>query len=627
MQTNTIQILPDFIANQIAAGEVVQRPESVVKELVENSIDADATEIAVFVKDAGKTLIHIVDNGCGMSKYDLLLAPVRHATSKIHSAADLDAIRTFGFRGEAIPSIASVSLMEIKSATGNAQSGWRLISEPMKETICEEIAADKGTQIFVRNLFYNTPARKKFLKTDTTEYKYIFETMQRFAIAHNTLRFVFYNNDNLVFDVKPTDLKTRIATIERIDNVDEELLEVDYSNAGIHISGYIGKPQLAKRNNPTQYFFLNKRSINSKNLNYAVWTAFEHILEKGLKPFFVLNIEIDYSLVDVNVHPQKSEVKFEDENKVFSIVKRAILDALSLKKILPSSAAPQYNLTSYEQVRTSDSAGNENVVLVDKITGEVYEPKPTYSSNSYKTHFFRKPENPSYTHNPSTQQNVDALYSPMPFINPTISQTTNENLFDKSSIISTIVDTNLWQLHNKYIFIQTESGLLAIDQHNAHERSIYEKLVRQVKTGGTDKQMLLFPISAKLSSMQVITLKELQSYFKTTGFDFEIGNDSVTIYSQPCNLKISDVGNFFIHIIDDYLENEELKYIPSKQDKILATIACKAAIKAGQALSQEEMQKIVLDLIECEMPNVCPHGRPIIVESSLLEWDKKFGRI
>jgi DNA mismatch repair protein MutL len=215
----------------------------------------------------------------------------------------------------------------------------------------------------------------------------------------------------------------------------------------------------------------------------------------------------------------------------------------------------------------------------------------------------------------------------MPFINPTINQTTNENLFDKSSIISTIVDANLWQLHNKYIFIQTESGLLAIDQHNAHERSIYEKLVRQVKAGGTDKQMLLFPISAKLSSMQVITLKELQSYFKTTGFDFEIGNVSVTIYSQPCNLKISDVGNFFIHIVDDYLENEELKYIPSKQDKILATIACKAAIKAGQALSQDEMQKIVLDLMECEMPNVCPHGRPIIVESSLLEWDKRFGRI
>lgn len=663
---NKIQILPDFIANQIAAGEVVQRPESVIKELVENSIDAGATSIAVFISEAGKNLIQVVDNGTGMSKEDLMLAPVRHATSKIRTSQDLEEIKTFGFRGEAIPSISSVSLLEIRSKRENDLHGWKLISEPLKEFVVEPITMETGTQIFVRNLFYNVPARRKFLKSNPTEQKYIYETIQKIALAHPDKRFIFYDNNSLVFDVKPEPLKERINSLLKLHSSDEPdygLLVVDTTINNIRIWGFVGQPQLARKSNFIQYFFLNKRTINSRNLSYAVYSTFEHLIEKNLKPFFILNLELDYKTVDVNVHPQKSEVKFEDENQVFASVKKAVANALNLDKMLPNSSENHTNndpnANSYEAVNYIDGSGKQDTVLVDKVTGEIINNK-NYNNLRYDKLIGRDyPKQTDYKNYnkdrhgidpndyPSARltQSINALFGKADQIREEINQKNNFNSETKNDAcgVQTVENNdklftnelmsenrfnNMWQFHFKYIFVQTETGLIAIDQHNAHERIIYERLIKALKIGETPKQSLLFPVNIKLSSLQMLTVREIDSELRKIGFVFEYDNEhsAITIDSQPAELEIGLVENSFIEIIEDYLQNEELKHT-TKHDRIIATIACKSAIKAGQKLSQEEMTSIVVNLFECEMPHICPHGRPIIIQSLLTEWDRKFGRI
>jgi len=405
---NNIQILPDFIANQIAAGEVVQRPESVVKELVENSIDANATSIAIFINDAGKSSIHIVDNGFGMSKENLALAPLRHATSKIHSAKDLEEIKTFGFRGEAIPSISSVALLEIRTKQKGDEHGWKLISEPQKEFKIEPATIgtveESGTQFFVKNLFYNVPARRKFLKANPTEQKYIYETVQKFAISNPDKRFIFYDNDSLIFDVKPETLCDRIKSVLKINNKnsnDEQLLEVAFEVNDIKISGFIGQPQLARKVNPIQYLFLNGRSINSKNLSYAVYSAFENLIEKNLKPFFILNINLDYKTVDVNVHPQKSEVKFEDEKLVYNCVRKAVQESLKLHNFVPDLIGKTPMNTASEEIIDSE----KNIIFVDKKTGEIYNTQKDDSN------FFRNLNSGKYhSENYKLNKSISAIY-------------------------------------------------------------------------------------------------------------------------------------------------------------------------------------------------------------------------
>ena len=668
---NKIQILPDFIANQIAAGEVVQRPESVVKELVENAIDAEATAIAVFITEAGKNLIHIVDNGIGMSKDDLELAPLRHSTSKILSAKDLEEIKTFGFRGEAIASISSVALLEIRTRQKKSEHGWKLNSEPQKEFTIEPVTMDFGTQFFVRNLFYNVPARRKFLKSSITEQKYIYETMLKFAVAHPNKRFTFYDNNNLVFDVKPESPLTRINTLLNNKNSLSEqvnrLLEVNAEFNGIKIFGYIGQPQLAKKNNAIQYFFLNNRHIYSKNLAFAVYSAFEHLIEKNLKPFFVLNISLDYKSVDVNVHPQKSEVKFEDEKLVYTCVRKAILEALRLNNFINDDYlnSPNALITTSDAIinttttssgiasdRTEamvivDEFGKKEKIIVNKITGELSQPFTTknrtytsiddtskdYSQYSYQSKkLIDKSINALYQNEFSNELNRDgANANNFNSVQQNAASVINSfdkvnNSFNKININEENLN-NLWQFHNKYIFLQIDNGLLAIDQHNAHERIIYENLTSKLNHQISYKQNLLFDIELQLNSVQMLTAKEIADELLRIGFDFSIkNNNSIVIFAQPSDLTFEAVEQAFIEILDDeYQQNKELKQT-NKQARITATVACKAAIKAGKKLTQQEMRNIVIGLLHCEMPHVCPHARPIIIESTLLEWDKKFGR-
>ncbi|MCK5742693.1 MAG: DNA mismatch repair endonuclease MutL, partial [Chlorobi bacterium] len=369
--SNTITILPDFIANQIAAGEVVQRPESVVKELVENAVDAGATAIAVVVRGSGKQLIHIVDNGDGMSEEDLRLSVKRHATSKILTTEDLEEIRSFGFRGEALASISSVSNLEIRTKRDGDAHAWSLVADPMKDDIVTPCNSDKGTQIFVKNLFYNVPARRKFLKSDLTEFRYISNTMIRFALSHPQIRFTFYDNDSLIFDVKPSDIETRIEGVLGKKTA-ENIIPVKSDHESMSVSGFVGMPLLAKSTGSGQYLFLNDRAIISKSLNHAVFSAYEHLLERKAHPFFILNIEVDPKVIDINVHPQKQEVKFENERTVYNLVKSAIGFALQDHNLVPElHLTNDLANTPIETESAIGGSADSDLFLVNKITGEI----------------------------------------------------------------------------------------------------------------------------------------------------------------------------------------------------------------------------------------------------------------
>jgi DNA mismatch repair protein MutL len=373
---NIIRILPDFIANQIAAGEVVQRPESVVKELVENSLDSGATCIILVVKNAGKSLIHVVDNGSGMTKNDLELSVKRHATSKVFNSEDLEEIKTFGFRGEALASVCSVAGVEIRTKQNDSEYGWKLISEPMKDVLIEASKCDNGTQVFVRNLFYNVPARRKFLKSNLTEFRYISDTIIKIALAKPDIRFTFYDDDTLIFDVKASGLKERIISLLG-QTVKESLIEVEYENDFVKINGYIGEPHLARQSRSGQYFFLNGRSILSNSLSHAVFSCYEQLLDKNQKPLFVLNIKIDYSKVDVNVHPQKHEVKFDDERFVYNSIKSAVLSSLNSHQLIPET---EFNLMNAANPFININEGNSRV-FVNKITGEIVSGSNNFSNS------------------------------------------------------------------------------------------------------------------------------------------------------------------------------------------------------------------------------------------------------
>ncbi len=639
-----IQVLSEFLANQIAAGEVVQNPESVVKELVENSIDAGASTICVFLKKAGKTQIHILDDGCGMSKEDLELAPLRHTTSKLFTSEQLDEIRTFGFRGEALASISSVSLLEIQSRTEDAEYGWTLKAEPQKDFVIEPINMQVGTQIFVKNLFFNTPARRKFLKSDLVEFRKIDDSLKRLAIAHPDKRFILYDDDKLVFEVKPNDLENRIIDLFGKNYADKKLLKVEktFSN-GVKISGYIGQPQLAKTGAATQYLFLNRRTIFSKQLAYAVFLAFEHLISHNLKPFFVLNIEVDYQSVDVNVHPQKNEVRFDNEKFIFSCVKNAVEEALRLTNFIQPDIEP-----SFDQVEVNDKESN-NTLLVNKETGEIISQKPDYSKqkNFYQDNSRKMfQSNPRKTFDKATSALVsaatDKLYATEKYV-PQPKEHITEEFFPSNNIVDTSYDkkidsmkfnvsseelekANIWQFHNKYIFLQVKDGLLAIDQHNAVERFLYEKIIDRLNSGAGSPQTLLFPIEIVVSEEQLETMQNITAELKRIGFDFELKNNSVIILATPSDLEISASEHTFLEIIDEYLYSETLRH-STKQEKIAATVACKSAIKAGQKLNLDEMRVIISRLFSCRMPHICPHGRPIIINYTMQEFDKQFGRI
>ncbi len=606
-----IKILPDNLASKIAAGEVVQRPESVVKELLENAVDANALSVELIVKQAGKSLIQVCDDGTGMTEEEAILCIHKHATSKISSMEDLESIKTLGFRGEALSSIASVCQLEIKTETRDSDIGTLLKVESENEITTEKISAPKGTCVAVKNIFYNIPARRKFLKSDSTELKHIIDTFNRIALAHPEIEFKFYNSDNLVFDYTRGTLEERIEQVFA-DNMLEALIPVNQETDYLSIKGYIGKPSIFRKSRGEQYLFLNKRFVINKNINHAVFTAFENILEKGDYPFFILFVTLDPKKVDVNIHPSKLEVKFDDEKDIYNFVLSVVRKSIGSHDLVPTM--------SFENATSQG----------EKLS---FNPFNTVKQNDFSDRpDFRSREKRERT--AVTDEDIDLVFSSLtknisPDSMTSSKNDLNENKYDKQieHSASTEIETSfLIQLHNKYILSQIKSGLMIIDQHVAHERILYEKVLARLDANMPFIQQLLFPIKIQFDVASYEILKELDVIITKLGFKLKyLPKSYVIIEGVPDDVKKGSEEKILREFISEYVNNQTEKQLEEK-DNVAKSYSCKAAIKAGDKLSEKEMRLLIDQLFATSMPYVCPHGRPIVIKISLDEFDRRFGR-
>ena len=592
-----IKILPDFIANQIAAGEVVQRPESVIKELIENSIDSDATEIAVVVRNAGKSLIHIIDNGCGMNKNNLELCIKRHATSKIESQRDLEAIKSLGFRGEALASITSVAHVEIITRSENENLGYKLVSEPNKIHTIEEVNSNKGTQILVKNLFYNVPARRKFLKSNISEFKAISETMIKFALSFPDIRFTFYDDDNLIFDLNSTDLESRI--IATLGNAVKDLIiPLQYEEEGIKIHGYIGKPFLAKQNSSNQYLFLNKRTIKNRYLNHAIMSCYEELLEEKKFPFYVIFLEMDFNQIDINVHPQKHEVKFENDRLVYNIVKNAVMSTLREVNLIPEfKIDTELNYSPFQIERNN----NNEPIIVNRNTGEILErgqQKENRLSQNYTQSNYQKSSSEFF----SSEINSDL---------GTLFNTNEDQSFE------------FLLIDDRFIIVKEVEHLLVIYKRRALQRIYYEYLLNSFNNRISKSQDLLFPEQIKLEKKQISVLKTQSENLKDFGFILEFENENVTISSVPEIIQNGNIKSIIERITNNLIDSqhddrEEL------HEFIAKNIAISININTIENKTKIELKKLYLDLFNCQNPYHSPTGKLTSFTISYSELEKKF---
>ncbi len=632
MDSQRIHILPEFLANQIAAGEVVQRPESAIKELVENSLDAGATHVTVVVRQAGKSLIHVIDNGSGMSKEDLALAPKRHATSKIRSAEDLLHIHTLGFRGEALASISSVAVLEIQTRREEDSHGWRLLAEPSRPDRIEAVQQEKGTQILVRNLFYNIPARRKFLRSDVTEFRHISDTMMRFALSNPDKRFTFHDGDSLIFDVRPQTLTERIRELFG-DKVAGAIVPIELEGEHVRLSGYLGTPLIARSTRSQQFLFLNRRSISSRALSHAIYQAFEHLLDSSQHPMYVINIDMDVEKIDVNVHPQKTEVKFDDERFIYTLVHEAVLKALRTHSLIPEV---HFNVQQAEQPFEKIAYGpsestQDQVMLVNTRTGELVTSRTT----EFAPQGFRPPDR---SYQPQTSYRTGAAIPPPESSAPWTSR--HQSAFDalfaepvsvdgQSSALDeerfALADNLVWQLHNKYIFVQSVEGFYVVDQHIAHERILYEKALAAMNNELRYAQKLLFPVALELNPSELVLLNELQDDIHAMGYDIVRNGNSLEVHGVPLDVRSGEESRSVQELLEQYAEYQHIR-TATRRDNLAASFGCRAAIKAGEPLSTPEMKKLLDDLFRCATPEVCPHGRPVLIKMELKELDRRFGR-
>jgi DNA mismatch repair protein MutL len=611
-----IRILPENIANKIAAGEVVQRPESVVKELLENSVDAGAGTIELMIKKAGKMLIQVCDDGMGMDEDDAILCIQKHATSKITEIKDLDSIHTLGFRGEALSSIAAVSQLEIKTELRDEEIGTSIRIEEEGNILKEKGSFSKGTCISVKNLFYNTPARRNFLKTDATEMKHIIDTFNRISLCYPEKNFKFYNDDDLIFDYKSGEIENRIQEVFA-DNMLDALVPVKELTGYISLHGYIGKPSILKKSKGEQYLFLNKRFVISKQINHAVFSAYENILEKGDYPFFILFLEIDPARTDVNVHPSKLEVRFEDERDVYNFVLAVIRKSLGTHDLVPA------------MMFTESSSENEGLRFnsFNRIEQNDFSDRPVFT------------ENKSFAKTDFSDNEIDLIFGSLtdsvieknstntehPFENPD-REVFHQKPVRPEGMKEQEASTFIIQLHNKYILSQIKTGLMIIDQHVAHERILYEKALERIEANLPFSQQLLFPKTVELDPARIALLKGILPYLYKLGFEIKFfSKNTVVIEGVPDDVSRGSEEKVLLEIIEEYSLNEREKKLEAR-DNIAKSYSCHTAIKAGDRLSDKEMRLLIDQLFATSMPYVCPHGRPIVIKISLDEFDRRFGR-
>ncbi len=580
MTEHTIHILTEHLANQIAAGEVVQRPESAVKELVENAIDAGATSVTVIVREAGKQLIHVIDNGVGMSKSDLELSIVRHATSKISTEDDLQSIQTLGFRGEAMASIAAIADVEIRTRRAHDETGWTLQSRPGVAPDTRAAALNVGTQVIVRSLFYNVPARRKFLKADLTEFRHVSETMQRLALSRPDIRFVFYDNQALVFDLRPADLRRRISDVLSLDAT-RSFVPLESVEGGISITGFVGLPHAARQSRSGQFLFLNNRPIVSRPLAHAVASAYEHLLDTGQHPVFVLHLTVDPRRIDVNVHPQKQEVKFDDERYVYVLVQQAVAKVLTHANVIPSFLG-DVPLSSRPLQSLPQQADGTSIV-VNRFTGEILTPP------------------------------ADRMGSPFPSQREPVFTTAMQQAYGQLFVRREEQETNgVLQAGGQFIITTSAEGLVVVDQRSAHERVIYERVLKRTEQEITG-QSLLFAVTVRLGPTRGALLREYASEFADLGFRLDMENDgSVHVHAVPSDVRPGSEDT----VLDEILQAlEETGSLPKERRKegIASVYATRQAIRRGDKLNATEAAALIRDLFACSVPHVTPKGDPTYV--------------
>jgi DNA mismatch repair protein MutL len=609
--SDIIHLLPDSVANQIAAGEVIQRPASALKELMENSIDAGATQIDVIIKDAGKTLLQVTDNGFGMTETDARLSFERHATSKINKVDDLFQIRTMGFRGEALASIAAIAQVEMKTRKPDQELGTCIINEGSQVKSQELCQCPAGTTIMVKNLFYNVPARRNFLKANVIEIRHIIEEFQRVALARYDLGFSLFHDRKPVFQLKPSNLKQRIISIFG-NQFNQRLVQVEQKMEILSMTGFIGKPEFAKKTRGEQYFFVNQRFMKHPYLNHAVDSAFDELMPEKSFPAYFIFIEIDPKEIDINIHPTKTEIKFQDEKTVYSVLRSAVKQALGKFSITPS--------INFEVEPTFD-------FRIPPKNQPIFQPQikvnPDYNP-------FERNQGQQTDRNRSNLENWEKLF-PEKNLKPTQNQFIErepERIYSQTEAAfgeNLGIENTFFQLHRRFILSQIKSGLMIIDQQKAHERILYERYIELMGAGNSLSQQELFPIKLSLSPADASLLNEIREELNLLGFS--IKNDEkksfqFVIDGTPAGLKQASIDDLIGGILETFKTNLNT-YDLDKSVNLARSMAKNLAIKSGKVLQPIEMRTIIDELFACKIPEVSLDGESIVNIITISElWDR-----
>ena len=614
--SDIIQLLPDHVANQIAAGEVVQRPASAVKELLENAVDAGSTKIDLIIKDAGKTLIQVVDNGCGMTETDARMSFERHATSKIKNADDLFAIKTKGFRGEALASMAAIAHVELKTKIVDIDLGSQIIIEGSEIISQEPVSCNNGTSLSIKNLFYNVPARRNFLKSNGVETRHIIDEFERVALTHPDIHFTMNHNGNEVFNLASSGLRQRVVNVLGKKYNDRLVPIEEYTNI-LNVTGYIVKPEFSKRTRGEQFFFVNNRFIKSTYLNHSVTSAFRELIAKDQFPSYFIYLEVEPNTIDINIHPTKTEIKFEDEKSIYAIIHSAVKNSLGKYNIAPSLDFTQE--TSFNVPPLKEGQTIVQPVIKVNPGFNPFETNKESSINSFKKK------------NISQQQ----LTANLDFLDQNKSQNSKsaDNISDNTGLeqnwtglVEAETEIKTYQLHQKFILTQTSSGLLIINQQRAHQQILFEQFIFELNRNTAETQKLMFPKTIELNNSDFELIREVLNEIKNIGFDIEVfGKNTLAINGLPIGVEEANCEK----IIDEFIEqikNNANEISANNKNALALSLARSSSIKNGRKLSSEEMNTLVDQLFACENPYHSPNGKPIIIKINEEELNQRFDK-
>jgi DNA mismatch repair protein MutL len=623
--SDIIKLLPDNVANQIAAGEVVQRPSSAVKELLENAIDAGGTKIDLIIKDAGKTLIQVVDNGCGMTETDARMCFERHATSKITNSNDLFSIRTKGFRGEALASIAAIAQVEMQSKVEGVDLGTSIIIEGSEVKSQEPIACSVGTNFIIKNLFFNVPARRNFLKSTPVETKHIVDEFERVALTHPNIHFTMHHNGNEVFNLPSTTLRQRIVNVFG-KKMNERIVPIEQETTVVNVSGYIIKPEFAKRTRGEQFFFVNDRFIKSSYLNHAIKAAYKNLISNDQFPSYFIYLEVAPDFIDINIHPTKTEIKFEDERTVYAILNSAIKNSLGKYNIAPSLDFEQE--TSFNVAPLKKGQEIKMPTIQVDTSYNPFENTPKKSSGGGSSSF-KMPKSSSFE-----QEDIDANLDFLASVKQVSESVQPSEIFTESKSIegdykeenNVEVKQKFYQLHQKYILTQVRSGLLMIDQQRAHQRILFEQFLSKIEERNIETQKLLFPQQIELTASDFALISEMIEELNNVGFEISVfGQTTIVINGLPVGVSDSEAEKIIERLLEE-LKHSANQTTANYQQRMAMIMANSSSINAGRKLEEEEMEHLFNELFACQSPNFSPSGKPVIIKMEEEELDQRFER-